>query len=129
MLKIKDVTSVTLFLAISLTQSPVAGKTAKRESGMIYLSMIHLLNPVESAFLLPIDPDYNARNLRYLRLRNGRIFVSVTFKDDGPEVNRGERMPYPDFPLARLLANESDFHAWKSAIPSLLKAVKRYVTN
>lgn len=91
--------------------------------------MIVQVSPVESAFLIPIDPDYNVRNLWSVFFPNGRIFASLTFRDDGPAVNRGERRAYPPFPMARFLDNETDLLAWRAAIPQLLALAKKHSTN
>jgi hypothetical protein len=91
--------------------------------------MLYPLNLVESIFLIPLDSDYNARNLWSVIFSNGRIFVSLTFRDDGPAVNRGERQPYPPFPMARFLDSETDLLAWKDSIPQLLALVKKHATN
>lgn len=91
--------------------------------------MLYQLSSVESAFQTALDADYHARNLWSVVFPNGRIFVSLTFRDDGPAVNRGERRPYPPFPMARFLDNENDLLAWTAAIPGLLALVKQHATN
>jgi hypothetical protein len=88
--------------------------------------MVFQIDPVEGAFLLPIDAEYNVRDLREMNLPDGRIFVSLVCKDDGPVLN--DRPRFPDVPVFRALDNETDALAWKAAIPHLLKAVKREFT-
>jgi len=89
----------------------------------IRLSSILQLDPVRSCLEFGVHPEWNARNVQSDYLPDGRIWVRLRFKDDGPI--SGDRKRHTDVPYAKLLDREVDLDAWKRSLYYFLEDVKK----
>lgn len=81
------------------------------------------LDPVRASLECGVHPEWNARNVRADYLPDGRIWARCTFKDDSPLVSHRAR--HSDFPIARLLDNETDLRTWSRSLYYLLEELKK----
>ena len=81
------------------------------------------LDPVRASLESGVHPEWNARKVRADYFPDGRIWARCTFKDDGTLLSNRAR--HADFPVARLLDNETDLHAWSRSLYYLLEEVKK----
>jgi hypothetical protein len=80
------------------------------------------LDPVRARLESGVHPEWNARNISADYFYDGRIWVRCTFKDNG--TLSASRPRHSDVPLARIIENETDLHAWASALYYHLENVK-----